>query len=449
MKRRELLLSTLSALGAGGALAQAPDIKVVLSGGQQATIALPDFLGAGDSSKWMALFNQTLFEEVFNSGVLKVAPKSFYPLTVPQRPVDWKPPVNGRSNGPWLSDWSGATVKANYIAIGYAAAQNGQMILYGWLYDVTQADLTNAQIFGKVYLGEMDEAGVKKVAREFAADILARFGAKSLVGSQIYFVSNRSGAKEIWSMDYDGTNQKQVTRFNSICITPTLSPDNSRLAFTSFLRGSPGITIMMRESARRLTFVNPDSSVVATPDFTPDGKQVYFGTKIGGGYTNIFRANADGSNLSRVTTARAVEVEPKVNPKTGTEVVFVSGRSGPEQIYRMSSEGTDVQRLTDGTGYAANPSWFPDGQLIAFCWTRGYEPGNYNIFVMDAAKRDYVQLTSDASKNTNPNWAPDRRHIVFCSKRSGTSQIWTMRADGTNLKQLTNAGINEMPVWSR
>jgi TolB protein len=448
MNRRHLISSAMAALAARYANAQAPDIKVVLSGGQQATIALPDFLGAGDAAKWMAVFNQTLFEEIFTSGIFKVAPKSFYPLTVPQRPLDWKPPVNGRSTGPWLTDWSGANVKANYMALGYAASQNGQMVMYGWLFDVTQQDVANAQMFGKVYLGNLDEDGVKKVAREFAADILAKFGAKSLVGSKIFFVSNRSGAKEIWSMDYDGANQKQLTKYNSICITPALSPDNSRVAFTSFLRGSPGITMLMAESARRLTFVNPDSSVVATPDFTPDGKQVYFGTKIGGGFTNIFRANIDGSNLSRVTTARAVEVEPKVNPKTGREIVFVSGRSGPEQIYRMSSEGTDIQRLTDGTGYAANPSWFPDGQLIAFSWTRGYEPGNYNIFVMDAAKREYVQLTADAGKNTNPTWAPDRRHLVFCSKRGGTSQIWTMRADGTNVKQLTTAGINEMPVWS-
>lgn len=451
---RRTALQSLSGLVVGGAMApsswaQPIDIWTKISGGQSIpTIALPDFRGSGEAQGWMSIFNITLYDEILGSGVLRIAPKSFYPLQVPQQPQDWKAPSGTRSNGPWLTDWSQPPVKTNYLTVGYSAVQNTQFVLYGWLYDVTQADVTNAQMFGKVYFGAVSEEGVKKVAREYAADILAKFGAKSLAGSKIYFISNRSGSKEVWSMDYDGSSQKQLTKYGSICTTPALSQDNSKLAFTTFLKGSPGITLMSADSARRLTFVNPESSVVTTPDFTPDGKKIIFSTKIGGGYANLFVANADGSGLTRVTSFRAVEVEPKVNPKNGTEVVFVSGRSGPAQIYKMSIEGGDIQRLTDGTGQAANPSWHPSGNLIAFSWTRGFEPGNFNIFVMDVAKRELIQLTHGAGRSENPTWAPDGRHLVFSSKRSGTTQIWSMLADGTQLKQLTNAGSNEMPVWS-
>lgn len=448
MNRRSALLS-LSGFAAPLVQAQQSDIMVKLRGGNALpSIAIPDFRGSGDAQKWMSVFNLTLVDEIQSSGLFRFAPKSFYPLSVPQQPQDWRAPSGTRSNGPWLTDWSQAPVSSNYLGIGYTAIQNNQFVLFGWLYDVTQADVANAQMFGKVYFGTMDEEGVKKVAREFAADILARFGAKSLIGSKIYFISNRSGSKEVWSMDYDGQNQKQITRYNSICTTPALSQDNSKLAFTSFLRGTPGITQMTADSGRRLTFVNPESSVVTTPDFTPDGKRIIFSTKIGGGFANIFIANADGSGLTRVTSFRAVEVEPKVNPRNGTEVVFVSGRSGPAQIYKMSIEGGDIQRLTDGTGQAANPSWHPNGSLIAFCWTRGFEPGNFNIFVINVASRELIQLTHGAGRSENPTWAPDGRHLVFSSKRSGTTQIWSMLADGTQLKQLTSAGSNEMPVWS-
>ena len=421
---------------------------VKLSGGEQATIAIPDFRGSGDAQAWMPLFNQTLFEGVQAGGLFKMAPKSFFPLTVPQQPQDWKAPVGGRSQGPWLTDWSGATVKANYMAIGYTAVQNGQLVLFGWLFDVTQPDIANAQMFGKVYLGSIDEAGAKKIAREFAADILARFGAKSLIGSSIYFVSNRSGSKEIWSMDFDGANQKQLTRFNSICITPALNEDNSKLAFTSFLRGSPGITVMTADASRRLSFSNPDSSVVTAPEFSPDGKLILLSTKIGGGFANVFSANVDGSNLKRITTARAVETEPKINPKNASEVLFVSGRSGQGQVYRMNMDGANIERLTDGSGQAANPSWHPGGQFMAMSWNRGFEPGNFNIFMMEVAKRELTQLTHGAGRNVNPVWGPDGLHIAFCSTRSGSTQIWTMLADGTQLKQLTTTGRNEMPVWT-
>jgi TolB protein len=202
------------------------------------------------------------------------------------------------------------------------------------------------------------------------------------------------------------------------------------------------------ETGRPLPFYNQVSSLVSTPEFTPDGKQLLFSISIGG-WAQIAIANADGSNLRRLTYSRAIEVEPKVNPRTAAEVAFVSGRSGLPQIYRMNIEGTDARMLTDGDGYAANPAWHPDGQHLAFAWTRGYAPGNYNVFVMDVATRRFVQLTHGAGRNENPTWAPDGRHIVFCSSRTGSSQIWTMLADGTQLKQLTTEGRNTQPVWSR
>jgi TolB protein len=105
--------------------------------------------------------------------------------------------------------------------------------------------------------------------------------------------------------------------------------------------------------------------------------------------------------------------------------------------------------LTPGEGEAANPSWHPDGQAIAYAWTRGYATGNFNVFIMDVATRQYNQLTHGAGRNENPSWAPDGRHIVFASTRGGSSQIWTMLADGTQLKQLTTKGRNKTPIWGR
>jgi TolB protein len=115
----------------------------------------------------------------------------------------------------------------------------------------------------------------------------------------------------------------------------------------------------------------------------------------------------------------------------------------------MNIEGADVQRLSNGEGEAVNPAWHPDGQHIAFAWTRGFSPGNYNIFVMDVASRQVVQLTHGAGRNENPSWAPDGRRIVFASTRGGSQQIWTMLADGSELRQLTTQSRNEKPVWSR
>jgi TolB protein len=94
-----------------------------------------------------------------------------------------------------------------------------------------------------------------------------------------------------------------------------------------------------------------------------------------------------------------------------------------------------------------NPAWNPDGQFIAFAWTRGFAPGNFNIFVMDVATQQFNQLTHGAGRNENPTWAPDGRHLVFSSTRDGGKQIWTMLADGSQLQKLTTQGRNQRPIW--
>jgi TolB protein len=181
--------------------------------------------------------------------------------------------------------------------------------------------------------------------------------------------------------------------------------------------------------------------------FSPDSKTVVFSSTAGGGAAQLFASNVDGGNLRRVTHSGAIEVEPKINPKTGTELVDVSGRGGLPQIYSMNLEGADVRRLSAGTGEATNPSWNPDGEHLAFAWTKGFEPGNYNIFVMDAVSQQTTQLTANEGRNENPTWAPDGAHIAFASKRNRQSQIWVMNADGTGKHSLTSTGNNENPVW--
>lgn len=182
--------------------------------------------------------------------------------------------------------------------------------------------------------------------------------------------------------------------------------------------------------------------------FAPDGKHVVYSSSVSG-HPNLYIADSNGGGIKRLTSGRFIDVEAKVNPKTGTDVLFISGRGGPQQLYRMSIEGTDVERLSTGEGQVSNPSWHPNGTHVAFSWTKGFEPGNFNIFIMDIADKKYVQLTHGAGRNENPSWAPDGRHIAFASNRSGSMQIYSMLADGSQVRQLTKGGRNEMPVWSK
>ena len=87
--------------------------------------------------------------------------------------------------------------------------------------------------------------------------------------------------------------------------------------------------------------------------------------------------------------------------------------------------------------------------MVRFSPSAGADPtSTYDIYVMDPSTRQIVQITRDSGRNERPSWAPDGRHIVFESTRTGTRQIWTMLADGSQAHQLTTQGHNESPNWS-
>jgi TolB protein len=446
MTTRKIIFATFGILtaAAAGALIRAQDIKdiTIFGSSGKPALAVIEFKGNG-SQAFMNAFNSTLFSDLQSSGLFDMKPKSVFPLNNPQRPEDLRPEDNGQ--GFALSDWAGAPVNASHLVFGYTAAQNGALVLYGNVDDTRQSNPQSAALFAQRYVSSMDEAGAIRVAHEFANDIIQKFGGTgSLLGSRIYYVSKRAGVDEIWAMDWDGGNPKQLTRLRSLTINPAVSPDGSRLAFTSYARGTPRIMLLDTLSGRVLPFYNQEASMNATPNFTPDGKQIYYASTAAG-LAQIFISNLDGQGFRRVSHRDSIEMEPKVNPRNPNVILFTSGVH--EQIYQMSADGTGVQMVTNGEGEASNPSWHPDGQHFLFSWTRGYAKGDWNVFFMDLGSRQYIQLTHSEGRNENPVWAPDGRHLVFASTRTGKSQIYTMLADGTQVKQLTKDGENRMPVW--
>src|SRR6478609_5408047 len=135
-------------------------ILIELTGqGGKGVMAIPDFRGSGEAAQFMATFNTTLWNEVDQSGLFRMAPKTSYPLQAPQQPQDIRggqaptPPPPRRGAPP--------PVTANYLAFGYTAVQGGRLVLMGYFYNVTQPDAANAQVFGKIYNGSLDEAGAK------------------------------------------------------------------------------------------------------------------------------------------------------------------------------------------------------------------------------------------------------------------------------------------------
>ena len=409
-------------------------------GVEKIRIALPEFKGANQDPRnpeLLKTFNETLWNDLENAGIFEMVSKSFYPLGQIGGPGDVK-----------FDAWSGAPPNAAMLVFGNLGSTGNNVTVQGWLYDVKNT--SQPQVLAKQYSDAAAAKVVRLIAHKFADEIIARLGGgiNGIAETSIYYVSSRGGHKEIWGMDYDGADQHPITTLGTISLSPHISPDGSRLAFSSFNGSAWEIRMFSLDLNRLISFPRYGGTNLS-PAWSPDGTKLAFSSSRAGD-PEIYVVDQSGANLHRVTSSRGPDVSPVWNRKTGAEIAWVSGRSGLPQIYSMGADGTNVQSLTT-EGYGVSPSWSPNGQFLVFSWIRHYgpgAPGSQDIYIMDVASKQWVQLTHDGGRNDFPSWSPDGRHIVFQSNRSGSLQIWTMLADGSNQKQLTNSGSNSEPDWS-
>jgi TolB protein len=402
--------------------------------GQERTrLAVPIFRATPEAAAVMKTFDETLWNDLDYAGIFDLVSRSFYPLSLPAAPTEVK-----------ADEWSKPPASAHMLSIGNAGLSGQQLAIQGWLVDTGNA--TEPVVFGKQYQEEATNDGARLAAHKFADDIIFRLGGgiPGIAESKIAFIRRASPrVKELWMMDYDGANQKQITHLNTICLTPAISLDGNTVAFTTYLKNNPDIMVFSLLTSKPLAFFNR-SGLNTTPTWSPDGAKLAFTSSVTGD-PEIYVGDSRGEHTKRLTFTRGVDISPAWNPKTGNQIAFVSDRSGKPQIYTMDADGTNVTQVVSGGNQALDPAWSPNGRLLAFTWDAG---GEYDIYLLDVATQQFVQLTKDLRRNEHPSWSPDNRHIVFQSNRTGVAEIWSMLADGTKPRQLTFQGENSEPVWS-
>ena len=249
--------------------------------------------------------------------------------------------------------------------------------------------------------------------------------------------------KEVYISDYDGANQRRITVNRALNIMPTWAPDGRAIAYTSYARGFPTIFVSLIYEGRRVEPSTPGTQNWL-PTWSPDGTKIVF-TSNRDGNPELYVMNRDGSGVRRLTNNPAIDTTPSYSP-TGAQIAFTSDRSGGPAIYVMGSDGLNPHRVSTDS-YCDRATWAPApyNELAFVCRTG---PG-YDIKVYEFATGSIRQITHGEGSNESPSYAPNGRHLAFTSTRAGKVQIFTIGRDGVGLKQITRAGNNFTPDWSR
>lgn len=277
------------------------------------------------------------------------------------------------------------------------------------------------------------------------SDLVMKYvtGIDGIATTKIVFVSTRTGHQEVFCMDADGANQRQLTSDKSICVAPCWGMNATEIYFTSYKNYNPDLYgVFLTGSQPWLISGRPGLNVSA--HWSPKARQIAL-TLSKDGNSELYLVSREGRNFRRLTRDRAIESSPSWSPD-GKQIVFSSNRSGSIQLYVMDMNGQNTKRVTRQGRYNEGGVWSsPKGNKIAFAGKHG---GVFDIFVMNSDGSEWVQLTANQGNNEEPTWGPNGEHLAFVSDRTGKAQIYRMNIYTANQVRLTSKGANKSPAWS-
>jgi TolB protein len=260
-------------------------------------------------------------------------------------------------------------------------------------------------------------------------------------------------AKEIYIADFDGRNVVQITNDGVPHMSPSWSPDGSKLTYTSFKSGRAQIYVYNLLTRKSLPLTRTSGNTSGA-EWHPDGKSIAFSMSSEGKTAIYTMKSFDGTEVKPLVQGSGLEVEPAYSPD-GKFIAFASGRFGnPHLFVRDLSTGGDT-RITFAGWYNSSPSWRPDGKKLIFA---GYdrEIDRYDLFTVNPDGRQLERITLDQGDNENPTFSPDGRFVLFQSnRRDGVRgkqpgyRLFVMTKDGAGQRPLAMPFSDvTMPSWS-
>jgi Tol biopolymer transport system component len=250
-------------------------------------------------------------------------------------------------------------------------------------------------------------------------------------------------------------------------IFPTYDPASDRLLTNEGAAAtrSKDIVAMNNDGTQQSVFIAGGEKSALAPVWSPSGDRVafslgqFFQMLRGPAMADIALVNRDGTGLKVLTDGSGNFGFPSWSPD-GSQIVYRASGKDNAGLFVMNLVTSAVHALTPGSSHDNFPSWSPKGDRIAF--TRFFE-SDYELYTIKPDGTDVHRLTNEPDNDAHCAWSPDGEWLAFSSARGGfkdesvlhpyngqpNADIYVMRADGSDIRQLTDTPFEEGTVgWA-
>ena len=270
-------------------------------------------------------------------------------------------------------------------------------------------------------------------------------------GKSMAYFTTINRVSQIAVLDFNSRKPQQLTFSPKSNVHPTWSPDGRRIAFSSNRDGDFDIYIMNRngKNAKNMTENSPLHD--ASPHWSPVSQKIVFTSERDRlAPKDVYVLDAQTGNRRKLITSSSFASNPKWSPN-GSLIAYYStdmSDTSPSTtfLWRVIPDGTELEALVTGGESNSDPKYSPDGKWIAF---ESYRDFNRDIYALNLESRELTRLTTHLGNDSLPDWSPDGEHLAFVSSRDGNSDVFAMTVGGEHISNLTMSGMYEaFPTWS-
>ena len=265
---------------------------------------------------------------------------------------------------------------------------------------------------------------------------------------KIFYTSDASGFLDIWSMDPSGANKTDLTKSETWDERSAVSPNGQTVAYSSHVNHNDvGIYLMNADGSNGRTLIDDPEMIEWDPAFTPDGANILFSGQSMTNSGDVYTVPVAGGSPVDLTNNKAIDRDPEACAANG-RIVFVSSRTGDNDIWVMDPNGANQTDLTKvaGESQEIQPAWSPDCSHIVY--VSNQNAGKYEVYVMEASGGNQTRITSTTAEEQNPTWSPDGKLIAYASGVFVVIQAPTPGAPTTPINVGPVGAEAAQPTWA-